>query len=286
MLAVLLFVNHLLTTNQLTNLFNTGFSILLTIRAVILVNSVFGLLVLCVISPLGGILLNKYHILDNSLSKKNINIYSNILLKEELETKQRFIYINTLDIKNNLLENPIILTLKNNSFHSRVDCKFGVIQDGFWGLSDCMKYKKNSNTKALDHYQFNTSITQKNILNFINPIHNIPIWNVPSTISNAKNLGMQTNLLESYYYKQLFRPMLIVLISLIPFYFFKANKTKIAGNVIDTIILGFFFFLCANISVNILSRYINSAMICNILPILVCLFFTIFRLGQTYKYPI
>jgi lipopolysaccharide export LptBFGC system permease protein LptF len=292
MIAVLIFLNHLLQSNQLTTLFNLGFSILKVTKTVSIINLVFALIVLTILSPIGNILLDKYKKLDKKLNIENINVYNQILLKEEWDNdpdpnlrEQRFIYIDVIDFNKNHMLSPMVLTLKNNIFYKRLECKSGSIRDGFWQLTQCIKYENHSSS-TFAAYSFKTKVTKKNIINYIKPIYNVPIWQMPGIISTSEKLGMQTNPLKLHYYKQLFKPLLIILMALVPFFFFNANKKKIFNNIVDSLTIGFCIFLCINICTNILMHYINSAMMCNILPIAGYSLFTIYKLREKYRYPI
>jgi lipopolysaccharide export system permease protein len=285
MIAALIFLTTLLKTNQLTNLFNMGFSIIMPLKATIVVNTIFGLTILLFLAPLGSVFLNKYEILDKKINYQNTAEYKDIFLKENHGAKQKFIYIGKLRLNGYELEDIVILTIKNKVLHSRIDCKLGAIKDNFWQLHNCTK-NMHTKTKLFSDYQFRTNITNKNIVDYIKQIHNVAIWHMPEMIAQAKKLGVKTNFFELYYYKQLFKPLVILVISLVPFYFFKASKTKVVANVVDSFVIGFCLFFGLSIITNILISYTNSAIISNILPLLLVSLFTIFRLRLTYRYPI
>jgi len=285
MLATLFFLSYLLKSNQITNIFNNGFSIIFIVKVVSFVNVIFGIVVLLFISTSGSVLVKKYEILEKKLNSGSSQFYSNLLIKDESSIVPRFIYIGRVNLKTNVLENAIVLTLKKNMFDNRLNCKEGVIADDFWQLSDCVQHTQDG---SLEHknYVLNTSLKVQDILNYSQQIYNVPFWSMPQIISSSEKLGMQTLLLELYYNKLLFRPIIIVLLGLMPFYFFKANKSKIWSNTIDTLVIGIVAFLCINIATNFLTQYIKSAIICNSLPVL-CLAILIFaRLKSSYKYPI
>ena len=285
-MSVLAYLIWLIQTNQLINIFNSGFSIILLVRLLALVNMVLGLIVLTVVTPLGGILLGSFEDLERGLNQQgHSRIYKNVIMKEEYFDVQRFIYIQKVDLENNLLESVTVLTLKDKLFDNKLECQSAKISNEIWSLSNCQRYG-NDSIAIVDNVDLVTKVTFENIWHFLSPIYNVPIWQIPSIISTAKTLGSQTKMLELHYYKQIFRVLLTAMISLAPFYFFKASKTQIFKNIVDTLVIVFFMFLGVNILTNILINYINSAIMCNIIPAALCLFVTVIQIRHTYMNPI
>jgi lipopolysaccharide export LptBFGC system permease protein LptF len=285
-LSVLAYLIWLIQTNQLINIFNSGFSIILLVRLLALVNLALGLIVLTIVTPLGGILLGRFEDLERGINQQgHLRIYKNILIKEESFDVQRFIYIQKVDLANNLLESVTILTLKGKLFDNKLECQSAKISNEKWSLSDCQRYSNNVIT-IVDNVDLVTKVTFENIWYFLSPVYNVPIWQIPSIINAAKTLGSQTKMLELHYYKQIFRVLLTAMISLAPFYFFKASKAQIFKNIVDTLVIVFFMFLGVNILTNILINYINSAIMCNIIPAALCLFVTVVQIRHTYMNPI
>jgi lipopolysaccharide export system permease protein len=285
MITSLLFVNHLLKSNQLANLFGSGFSILLIIKVVCAVNLIFAIIVLFVLSPGGSILLHKYEKLEQLINSGATNFVDNLLLKEDGIYGQQFIYIERLNKKDASITNPIVMILQERIFASRINCKSGLLKQGCWQLADCVIYQNGAQQKQ-EHYLLNSQIRIDDILDYIEPIYNVPFWRIPGIINTSEKLGMPTITLELYYYKQLLRPLLIMIIGLVPFYFFKADKKKIFHNIIDTFIVGTTSFLCINLAISFLANDISSAIIASVLPVICFIIFTFNRLQQTYKYPI
>jgi lipopolysaccharide export system permease protein len=241
--------------------------------------------VLLFISSFGSVLLHKYEVLEKTLHSGASSSYSNLLIKDADVGGQKFVYIGKIDLKTHALENAIILTLKHNAFYNRLNCKSGFIDKGFWRLSDCTEYRQDESFSH-ENYVLYTNLKAQDILNYSQEMYNVPFWSMPQIIASSEKLGMQTILLELYYYKQLFRPIVIVLLGLLPFYFFRANKSKILSNTIDSLIIGIISFLCVHIATNFLVQYIKSAIICNSLPILCLMLIIAARLKNSYKYPI
>jgi lipopolysaccharide export LptBFGC system permease protein LptF len=219
------------------------------------------------------------------LNSGSSQFYSNLLIKDKFSSDPRFIYIGRINLKTNVVENAIILTLKQNMFNNRLNCREGVVADGYWHLSDCILYTQEGSA-GYKSYVLQTSLKVQDILNYSQQIYNVPFWSMPQIISSSEKLGMQTLLLEIYYNKLLLRPIIIVLLGLMPFYFFKAEKSKIWSNTIDSLVVGVIAFLCINIATNFLTQYIKSAIICNSLPILFLAMLIAMRLKSSYKYPI
>ena len=284
--SVLAYLIWLIQTNQLINIFNSGFSILILVKLVVLVNLIYGLIILIIIAPLSSFLLSKHQDLEQYLNKEEYSkIYNNIIIKEELKSQQRFICIKKVDLDSNLLESVTILTIKDKFFDNKLECKSAKMGNQKWLLSSCISYSNNIIT-TISNLDFSTQITPKNISHYLRPIYNVSIWQMPIMIKAAEKLGAQTKILELYYYKQICRVFLTILISLIPFYFLKANKSQIFNHIVDTLVMGFFMFLGINILTNLLIHYINSAIMCNIIPVALCLFTTIIQIRHTCRYPI
>jgi lipopolysaccharide export system permease protein len=285
-LSVLMYLIWLIQTNQLINIFNSGFSIIFLVRLFVLVNLILGLIVLLIINPCGSILLGKFDDLEQSVSQAEITkTYNNVILKEEYQDVQNFIYIGKIDVTNNILKSITILTTKDKLFNNKLECESAKINNQKWSLSKCKNYQGN-NVTLIQSTDFITKVTLKNIAHYLSPIYNIPIWQIPSTIQAARALGSQTKVLEMHYYKQLFRILLTILISLVPFYSFKVDKSQIFKNIVDSLVIIFVMFLGVNILTNILINYINSAIMCNIIPVALCLIITIIQIRHTYINPI
>ena len=266
LLATTTFINYLLKTNQLSNILNSGLSIRIVIKALTIINLIFALISLLLISPLGSVMLRQYELLEKKITQNTINSAHNLLLKESYLDQQRFSYISSINFKNGQMQNIEIFILHDNTFTSRLSCEGVMMKKGMWRLENCTEYGVNKEQKWR-YYDLRTKITKANIISYTMQMHNTIFWFLPSLINTSAKLGMQVKQIELYYYKQLLRPVIIILLGLLPFCLFKVDRNKIFYNLIDSIVLGLLVFLCMNISVSFIMRYIPWPWVASILPI-------------------
>ncbi len=283
LLAATVFINILLKSGQLGNIFSSGLSIAFVIKILCVVNLLVGVILLLVFSPISSIMLKNYQQLEGQLTHKISGIYYNVLLKERLDGGQRFLRLAGFDVQSGVMRDVMILNLDNDGLDSSFNCKSGKISEGQLNLTDCAKYD-STGLLELANYTLKTNIKPQDVVEYNTEMYYSVFWRLPDLISSAKKCGLSTQLLELYYYKQLFKPLWIVLFGIMPFCFLRFDKNYIFRNIVDSALVGLVVFLCMNISVNFLIHYFNSAMLASFVPILVFALCNMMCLIKKYKY--
>ena len=285
LLSTLFLLNKFTSTNQLSNIFSSGFSVMLIAKITSFVNLIFGLIILFCIGPLGSLLLYKYEAFEKKLTYTH-HLAEHLILKESISQENRFIYIEKINFNTKIIENVTFLILQNDMFANRLNCKTAVINNYHWQLQNCTKSDINNKTQNIAFFDFNTKLNVRALQDYFLPIYSMPFWKMPKIIRTTKQLGIKTQALELSYYKQLLRPIFILLIGLVPFYFFRARRDHMSQSILDSIISGGILMFCSSIVTNFLTQHINSSVICNLIPIILLLLLSTIKLWDTYKHPI
>ncbi|AVP87830.1 hypothetical protein phytr_9000 [Candidatus Phycorickettsia trachydisci] len=274
MLSVLWLVNNLVKQNEFIIFFNNCISIRRIIKYLVLINLCFSLFLLLFISPISSRYLAQYDQTIDYLRGYDVS-RDNLFFKLKGE---KFIHIESL--RNNLLSGITIAEVQANDLKRTTFCSLGRIkQAGQWNLEDCDIKDGNVQTHQ-DNYILQTNVKKKDIRYFEYSPYHLPFWNLPNLVVSLQKLGMPSSFVELYFYKQITRPLVVILFSLMPFFFFDLEKHKIWLNSSYVIVASFTGFLFLSVIANILTHYTNSAVLCSIVPIAVFLFFILFRISH------
>lgn len=272
MLSVLWLSNNLIKQNEFIIFLNNGISIRRIIKYIVCINLCFSMFLLVFVSPISSIYLAQYDRTIDSLRGYDVS-RDNLFFRLN---GNKFIHIESL--KHNLLSSVTIAEVENNDLKRTTYCSLGRIkQAGQWDLQDC-DIKDESGQNHLDYYTLQTKVKKKDISYFEYSPYHLTIWHLPNLVTSLKKLGMPSSFAELYFYKQITRPLVVILLSLIPFFFFDLDKHKIWINSLLVIIASFASFLFLSVIANILTHYTNSAILCSIVPIAIFLFLILFRI--------
>lgn len=272
MLSVLWLSNSLIKQNEFIIFFNDGISIRRIIKYIIFINVCLSMFLLVFVSPISSIYLAQYDQIIDSLRGYNVS-RDNLFFKLN---DNKFIHIESLN--HNLLSSVTIAEVENNDLKRTTYCSLGKIsQKGDWNLQDC-NIKDENGQNHFDYYILQTTVKKKDIGYFEYSPYHLTIWHLPSLVASLKKLGMPSTFAELYFYKQITRPLVVILLSLIPLFFFDLDKHKIWSNSLLIVITSFASFLFLSVVSNILTHYTNSAILCSIVPVVVFLFFILFKI--------
>lgn len=216
-ISTLFFLHHLNKTRELSAIFSSGMPILHLLKPMIICGFILGIIFTAILQPIASTLLNHHDLLEMKISKKHINQINisktGIMIAEEYQNEKRILHIRSIDLtKQELHHITVLFTDSNNLFKKRIDAKYGKISDNKLILHDCILFNAPPNTQgeALNLYRVDTSISLKNIKDgFTDPEH-ISIWHLKNIITVLNNAGMSSIKHSIYYYKQLWKPMMMV----------------------------------------------------------------------------
>jgi lipopolysaccharide export system permease protein len=229
-----------------------------------------------ILSPISTYGLRLYYKLEDSITNKsfhNINSSNHgIFFFEEYMQKQQIIRIKTIDIsKNEIYDVTLLIINKNHELMQRIDAPSAKLENGYILLDNATVIKNNNHTQVTKTmpmiFPSNLSVEQL-IQRFSNP-EIIMLWNLRKVIDNMSVSGMPNTSYKIYYSKQLFKPLMMLSLSLLACWFTIVNtrsnkpyKALIAG-----IIIGIFSYFLIEVGIRILSYSGIEPMVATILPL-------------------
>jgi len=212
--AMLFFIRRLTKYNELLTISISGIHIWRILMPAVCATFVFGIILIAVVNPIGIVGLKKYEILENKLThKKSIDLtlsQSGLLFFELYNEEDRIIQSQAINIQQNKLTQLIILFVNSNNYLiKRIDAQNAFLKDNTFILN---KVKIHTDDK-LETYESliiptNLSIN-KLVSNLVSP-EMISIWDLPNSITQLTKSGLPVTNYQIYYYKQLFKPIMMV----------------------------------------------------------------------------
>lgn len=258
--ATLFLLDVLRKNNELIIILGSGVSIIRILLIAIITVLLLSSLVVGVINPVGVYGLQKYQQLEDKITKKRrssimIEQPRGILLFEEYKDEHRIIQVKSIDFAKQELKNIIILFLNaNNRFLKRIDAGKAFLSDHVLKLKT-VKITDANNTKAQDELDLETNLSiQKFADSFVEP-EMISIWNLPGVIKQFMQSGLPVIKYQSYYYRQLFKPLMLTATVLLAGCFVNVNSRATGfekKNLVLGILLGFVVYSASEIIIRVL----------------------------------
>ena len=194
-----------------------------------------------------------------------------VFLREEFESGYVVIMADKIDDLGSTLYNAKRLELsKETIFLSRVQSPTATLSENSWIMEDATSWQiiKQGNTKKIDkstHKQlnFDTSITQEQILNSFSDPRTISIWQLPKFINQLQTSGFDANRHKRYFLTELARPVILLSMLLIACSF--TTTIKIRKSLSITVVL----CLLTGFSLYSFDRLISSLADNHQLPLLI-----------------
>ncbi|WP_341764634.1 LptF/LptG family permease [Candidatus Tisiphia endosymbiont of Beris chalybata] len=275
--AMLFFLKKLTKYNELLLMLCNGIHIWKIIFMPVIASIIFGIIIVTICSPLGTIGLQKYEHIKAKLTNKtalNFRISkSGLLLLEKNENTKQILQTKVIDIGTNQLKNFTLLILdNNNNFLKRIDAPYAVLANNNLAIFSAKIY---DGQKLASYSQLNipTTVSISKLLdNFINP-EMVSIWDLPTTINQLTEAGLPTINYQIYYYKQLFKPLIMGIMVVLASCFFSLKQRS---NMQDKILIfglfiGFIAYFSLEISFKMLSYNGITPALAVLLPN-ICLF--------------
>jgi len=212
--AMLFFMRNLTKNNELTAILSSGIHIWQVLIVPCIVTLILGTAFTTVLNPIGALGLQKYDQLESKLMKKTPNeaiiSKSGLLFFEALNGENQIIQTQFINISEKKLNNVTILFIdNNNNFLKRIDALYGIIENKFLHLNRVKVFTKDG-ASTHNNLIIPTNLSISNLVNkFIQP-EMVSIWSLPKLIDELLNSGLPIINYQIYYYKQLFKPIMMM----------------------------------------------------------------------------
>ncbi|HJD55446.1 MAG TPA: LptF/LptG family permease [Rickettsia endosymbiont of Pyrocoelia pectoralis] len=276
--AMLFFLRNLTKNNELTAILSSGIHIWQVLIIPCIITLILGIIFTAILNPISVLGLQKYDFLEAKLTKKAAHeaviSRSGLLFFESLNGENQIIQTQFVNIAEKKLNNVTILFIdNNNSFLKRIDALYGIIENKALHLNRVKVFTKDG-MKAHNSLTIPTNLSINNLVNkFIRP-ELVSIWNLPKLINELFNSGLPIINYQIYYYKQLFKPIMMMATIILASCFISLQqrdntqeKTLILG-----LFAGFIVYSLSEILLKILT-YNNLSLIAAILLPSMLIFF-------------
>ncbi|WP_375327261.1 LptF/LptG family permease [Candidatus Tisiphia endosymbiont of Nemotelus uliginosus] len=270
--AMLFLLKKLTKYNELLLMLCNGIHIWKIILIPAIAAIIFGILITTICNPIGTIGLQKYEQLKAKLTNKtsaNFRIsQSGILFLEQNNITKQIVQTKVIDIANNKLKGFTLLMLdQNNNFLKRIDAPYAILTDNNLDITAAKMYDGQS-VQSYSQLNIPTTLSVNKLLdNFINP-EMISIWDLPLTIKQLVEAGLPTLNYKIYYYKQLFKPIIMgIMVILASCFFNLKQQNNIQGKVLILgLFIGFITYFALEIAVKMLSYNTITPALAVLLP--------------------
>lgn len=258
----------------------------------IITSFLLGIFTVAALSPIGAYGLMKYEHLEAKLTKKKqtgvtitkngISFFEqyksiNNLQKHTSSTNfgsnyhyNRIIHAKSISVPSNQLHDVIILFIdQENQFIKRIDSKIAKIQDNQIILYNTRLFDSYGSYK-LEEIKLPTHLSMDNFTDSFMPPETFSIWNIQTTISKFLKSGLPVLHYKIYYYKQLFRPLMMIATAMIACCFVTLNNRKKSQKLVfaSALIIGFAIYSIIEISSKLLAYNQFDPILSILLPII------------------
>jgi lipopolysaccharide export system permease protein len=203
---------------------------------------------------------------------------SGIIFYENYNGKKRIMQAGSIDVADSLLSNLTILFINDkNNLLKRIDAKQGVLTDNNLLLTS-VTITDNNKSEKYESFVIHTNLSISKLLNnYTNP-EMISIWNLPELIQQLGDSGLPVSSYQIYYYKQLFKPIIMSASVMLAACFFSLkqrdnSQTKI---LIIGLATGLIIYSMAEVILKVLSYNAIPAYLAVLLPNIFILFLSNF----------
>jgi lipopolysaccharide export system permease protein len=278
-IATLAFFEYLIRSNELITIFNAGFSIWKILTPVLMLVVVIGIVSTTIIQPISSILIESHERLEAKLSKKNSDatllVNKGVMVAEHYGAERRFITAEAVDIKNySLSKITILLTDENNLFVNRIDAEKAIIEHNEIKLFKANIFGHEITPIMHDNFTLPTNLTINRFTANLRPPEYIAFWQLPDKIQKMYDTGMPTTKYRLYYYKHLFKTLMMASLVMLAACFTSKRQTRKQDNrkIFLAIAGGFTIYLFSEIIVSILTYNGLAPLFSTLLPILLLMF--------------
>lgn len=256
-IAMHFFIKYFTSSHELIIIINRGISIQKILIAPILATILIGIAAIALLNPIATHSLQKYENLHNAITKKHfLNASTSnekIVFYEQYGNENRIITARYKNIHQSQFSDVTILYINNNNeFVSRINASSGYIDQQNFVLNN-VSITRNNIVIHDDTMIIPTDFSVDYSLDH-RPPEIIPIFQLKSYIGKVSGFGLPATNYTLYYYKQIYKPLMMVATILIASCFIsldnKSNSHKLLF--IYGVIIGFVAYSIVEIASRIL----------------------------------
>lgn len=273
-ITTLLFLRNITKMNELIIILSSGIPIWRVFIIPITVTFLIGLIVLSIVNPTGTYGLQEYEKLETKITgAHSLNFVisqSGIFFFEKFADTNRIIQAKSINANQKTLSDVTILLVdKHNNLTKRIDTPTAILKPGAFDLSSSQVTYRDS-FEQLNQLDLPTNLSIDNLMQRFIPPEMIPIWNLNNSIDKFARSGLAITRYQLHYYKQLFKPIIMVAMSYIACWFISLNirdNSSIRMAVIG-LLLGICTYFFLEIALHILAYSGLHPILATLLPIL------------------
>ena len=227
-LAILVFITSLLFFQKLSKehiliiVRNMGISVWGTLLPAIISAFFIGVFWVLVWNPLASILLFKVEKLEAKYLGKRTSVVSllktGIMIKEKEPNSKntRFIRAGNIDSKKeNFTYISLFVVDPEYKLLKRVDARSATVNGRRWKFRDAGVWQHNKKRTYHKQYNMDSKLSMKRLVGSFTPPDSMPVLELPSFINNLEESGLSSREYKKYFYKSLFKPLLLITMTLI-----------------------------------------------------------------------
>ena len=213
LIAMLFFLKRLTKYNELVIILCSGTHIWRVISIPVFTTIIIGIIFITALNPLSTLGLQKY---ESIIAKITANQHNNLIISksgivfyENYYGRKRIIQAGSIDVANSILSNITILFVNdNNSLLERIDAKAGILTNHQLKLTS-VTINNNNQSKKYESFVIATNLSITKLLNNYTSPEIVSIWDLPELIQQLSDSGLPVRNYQVYYYKQLFKPIIM-----------------------------------------------------------------------------
>lgn len=273
-LSVMIFLQRLTSKNEFIIILSSGVPIWRVFIVPLFMTFCFGILFVVVVSPLGSYGLRHYEKLEAKVTKRaasNVIVApSGIFFFEEDKDLHRVVQAKSISPANKQLHDiTVLLVNEQNQFVRRIDAPSANLDNGILQLNSpkIIEHDKVVDGEVLD---LPTKLSVSALVKrFISP-EAIPIWSLRPTINKLAKSGIPTTVYQIYYYKQIFKPIIMLAMACLACWFVSLNVRDNSGPkiMVTGLVFGVVAYFLLEIILRVLAYSGFNPMLAVLLPVL------------------
>ena len=288
-ISTLLFLHALVKSCELVSILNSGVSIWGILFPVSLSAICIGVIAITMINPVASTLLRNYEKIVSKLENKSHNISISdlgIMVAENYHEEGRIFIVKTVDFGvKRISDITILFTDRDNNFISRIDADSGVFEGNSLVLHQSRMLSKDGVKTVDTESKIHTNLSIKHFAKSSLGPEYISFWQLPSMILTLHKAGISVVKYQIYYYKQLFKPLMMLATVLMAGCFTQVSAERKARVklVVVGIASGFVVYVLSEICVAILTHQGMTpifAILCSVVGIMILSIFVILHLHE------
>ncbi|MFY9590227.1 LptF/LptG family permease [Rickettsia endosymbiont of Halotydeus destructor] len=223
-IAMLFFLKNLTKNNELITILSSGVHIWRILVIPVFTVLILGIGFTAILDPIGALGLQKYEVLETKLLKKRVNEVtvskSGLLVfesyqgnnhqKNNYQRNNQIIQTQSINLAARRLNNVTILLIgSDNSFLKRIDAKYAIAKEGSLDLNQ-VKVFTGTEHKNYDSLTIPTNLSIDHLAENFPAPEMVSIWKLPELIKQLLKSGVPVINYQIYYYKQLFKPIMMI----------------------------------------------------------------------------